>query len=132
MFDRITETFVEIDDYCKLFFPQWEKYLISEGKGSSRGPSPGLEESEIMTILILYHSSNFKHFKNFYNGVILEWLKKYFPGAPSYNRFIALIPRVMVPMTFFLMSKMGKKTGIYYILSLSHYLFLPREKYARG
>ena len=53
MFDRIMETFVEIGDFCKSFLPQWEKYLISEGKKPSREPAPVLEESEIMTILIL-------------------------------------------------------------------------------
>ena len=33
-----------------------------------RGPEAGLADSEIMTILVLYHSSHFKNFKTFYQG----------------------------------------------------------------
>lgn len=136
MFDRITETFVEIDDFCKQFLPQWENYLIGEGKSRpSRGPE-GIAESEIMTILIMYHSGGFKYFKNFYNGFILEALEHYFPKLPSYNRFLELVPKVMVPMIFFLNSKMGKKTGIYYIdstpLPVCHKLRVNRHKVFKG
>lgn len=137
MFDRITELFVEIDDFCKSFLPQWKQYILSEGESSEpRGPEAGLIASEIMTILILYHCSNCKHFKNFYKGLILTALGGYFPGVPSYNRFLELVPKVMVPMTFFLMSKMGKKTGVYYIdstpLPVCHNLRIKRHKVFKG
>ncbi len=133
MFDRITETFVEIDDFCKKFLPQWKKYLITENNYNFKpGPAVSISESEIITILLIYHSANFGHFKNFYKGFILELLKKYFPEAPSYNRFLELIPRVMLPLIFFMNSKMGKKTGIYYIdstpLSVCHNLRSGRNR----
>ena len=136
MFDRITETFVEIDDFCKSFFSQWHEYLLSQGRTNPPGPVAGLSESEIMTIMILYHSSNFKHFKNFYNGIIRDLLRRHFPNAPSYQRFIELEPRVLVPLTFFMHSKMGKKTGIYYIdstpLPVCHNLRIKRHKTFEG
>ena len=47
-----------------------------------------------MTVLVLYHSSRFKNFKTFYNGIVLGLLRACFPGAPCYERFIALQPRV--------------------------------------
>jgi len=98
-----------------LFFPQWEALQISEGKTWDRGPACGLSESEIMTIVVLYHGSRYRYFKNFYNGVVRVFLKSAFPGLPTYERFIALKPRILVPLTMYFASKSGKKTGLYYV-----------------
>lgn len=98
-----------------LFFPQREACQLSDGKTWERGPECGLAESEIMAVLVMYHGSHFRHLKSFYNGVALPMLKKYFPGLPCYERFVFLQARVLLPLTLFLTSKFGKKTGIYYI-----------------
>ena len=71
--------------------------------------------------LVLYHGSRFKHFKTFYysrhslKGIVLDLLHSYFPGAPCYERFIALTKRVFVLLALFLISRRGQKPGIYYI-----------------
>jgi hypothetical protein len=39
----------------------------------------GLSASEIMTIMVLYHGSRYRYFKNFYQGVVLAFLKPTFP-----------------------------------------------------
>jgi hypothetical protein len=101
--------------FATLFFPQWEAAQLAEGKTWDRGPACGLTESEIMALLVVFHGSNFKHLKSFYNGVALPMLKRYFPGLPTYERFVFLQARVLVPLTMFLASKTGKRTGIYYI-----------------
>lgn len=88
-----------------LFFPQWEALRLSEGKRWERGPECGLSESEIMSIVVLYHGSRYRYFKNFYEGVALVFLKRCFPGLPSYERFIALKPRILVPLTMFFASR---------------------------
>jgi DDE family transposase len=80
-----------------------------------RGPSPGLADAEIITLLLVLHSSGFKYLKNFYNSPMGEVLRRYFPGMPCYERFIALQQRAFIPLVAFLFSKLGKKTGIYYI-----------------
>jgi len=43
----------------------WEALLLRQGAqpARKRGPQAGLADSEIMTILVLYHSSHFRHFK---------------------------------------------------------------------
>lgn len=117
MFDRLVEDFCTFDDFCQAFSPQWEARLLTKGTEPSRkrGPDAGLVDSEIITILVLHHSSNFKNFKAFYEGVVVSLLRPFFPGLPCYARFIALTSRVWVPLTFFLLSRMGRKTGIYYI-----------------
>jgi hypothetical protein len=117
MFDRLVERFCEFDDFCNAVRTQWEAMLLTEGHASYRqhGPGGGLTDSEIMTLLVLYHSSRFRNFKTFYNGVVLGLLRTYFPGAPCYERFIALTKRVWALLAFFLASRMGRKTDIYYI-----------------
>src|SRR3954453_23218131 len=117
MFDRLVEGFCQFDDFCQVFFPPWEARLLRQGAqpARKRGPQAGLAESEIMTILVLYHSSNFRHFKAFYEGVVLTLLRSAFPKAPCYARFIALTNHVWVPLTVFLLMRMGRRTGLYYI-----------------
>src|SRR5690349_3703879 len=44
-----------------------------------------------------------------------DWLISGFPKAPCYARFIALTHHVWVPLTVFLLTRMGRRTGIYYI-----------------
>jgi hypothetical protein len=117
MFDRLVEDFCQFDDFCQAFGPHWEALLLGQGAqpAKKRGPQAGLADSEIMTILVLYHSSHFRHFKAFYEGVVLAWLPSAFPKAPCYARFIALTNHVWVPLTVFLLTRMGRKSGLYYI-----------------
>ena len=117
MFDRLVEDFCQFDDFCQAFEPRWETRLLPEAAPSARhrGPKPGLADSEIITILVLYHSSHFKNFKTFYEGIVLALLRPAFPKAPCYARFIALTSHVWVPLTVFLLSRMGRRTGIYYV-----------------
>jgi hypothetical protein len=118
MFDRLVEIFCDFDDFCKSIKTQWEALQLTDGEASERhkpGPEAGLIDSEIMTILVLYHASRFKNFKTFYNGVVLGMLRPWFPGAPCYQRFIALTKSVWALLAFFMASRMGEKTGLYYI-----------------
>jgi hypothetical protein len=117
MFDRLVEIFCDFDDFCKLIKTQWEAMQLTNGAPSGRkhGPEGGLIDSEIMTILILYHGSRFKNFKTFYNNVVLILLRSWFPGAPCYERFLTLTRRVWSLLAFFMASRMGEKTDIYYI-----------------
>ena len=96
MFDRLEERFCEFDDFCKAIRGQWEAMLLTDGTKPVRrhGPEGGLCESEIMTSLVLYHSSRFKNFKSFYNRIVLGLLKPCFPKAPCYERFLTLTKRV--------------------------------------
>src|SRR6201987_5351155 len=84
MFDRLVETFGELADFCKSVQPQWEATLVTDGETPDRkhGPEGGLCDSEIMTLLVLYHGSRFKNFKTFYNGIVLGMLRPYFRRAP--------------------------------------------------
>ena len=59
MLDRLTEVFCEVDDFCQAFEEQWQPYLIGL-RAAPRGPRPGLSVSEIITLLLVLHSSRCK------------------------------------------------------------------------
>ncbi len=70
--------------------------------------------SEIMTIMILFHQSNFRTFKHFY-FFIYEHHRKEFPKMPCYSRFIALQKSAFIPLFAYLHHCKGKVTGISFI-----------------
>src|SRR3954451_23963442 len=115
MLDRIVEVFCEVDDFCQAFLPPWEASLLGPGGPAPRGPQPGLSPSEIITLLLVLHSSGFKHLKSFYHGFATPLLRGYFPGMPCYEHFVSLQKSVFVPLVFFLHSHLGTRTGLYYI-----------------
>src|SRR3954469_17445119 len=74
-----------------------------------------MSTSEIITLLLVLHSSGFKHLKSFYHGFAEPLLRGYFPGMPCYEHFVTLQKSVFVPLVFFLISHLGTRTGLYYI-----------------
>jgi hypothetical protein len=96
-----------------------------------------MSDSEIMTILLLFHYGTFKNFKHYYLHYIGVHLKEYFPKQLSYNRFVAVEHRVFVPMMFFLnMVCFGKCIGITFIdstkISVCHNKRIRRNKVFAG
>lgn len=83
-----------------------------------------LKLSEIMTIMIMYHHSGFKTFKDYY--VRYEfWLRSYFPKLVSYTRFVELQTKAALPMLLFVQLVCKSScTGISFIdsfcLKVSH------------
>src|SRR3954467_13880501 len=74
-----------------------------------------MSTSEIITLLLVLHSSGFKHLKSFYHGFAAPLLRGSFPGMPCYEHFVALQKSVFVPLVVFLHSHLGTRTGLYYI-----------------
>src|SRR4051794_32496800 len=70
-----------------------------------------LSSSEIITLLLVLHSSGFKHLKSFYHGFAEPLLRGYFPGMPCYEHFVALQKSAFVPLVFFLVSHLGARPG---------------------
>jgi hypothetical protein len=140
MFDRLVEIFCDFDDFCKAVKTEWEAMLVTEEnklrRQSRHGPECGLCDSEIMTLLVLYHASRFNNFKTFDNGVVLVMLRPLFPDAPCYERFLTLTKRVWVLLAFFLAGRSGDKTGIDYIdstpLPVCHNRRIAKHKVFKG
>lgn len=100
----ITQLFVEMDDFMKEFEPYYKKKLLSSGNYNSKMNSK-LSMSEVMTIVVYYHNYGNRTFKHFYINTVMKHLNHYFPNLVSYNRFVELIPTVLLPLTVFLKSR---------------------------
>lgn len=74
-----------------------------------------MSEGEMMTIMILFHLSHYRTFKDFYCDCILNQFRAEFPKAVSYPRFVALMPRLLEPLAAYVLSRTGKHTGLYYL-----------------
>ena len=56
--------------------------------------------------------------------LIETYWKKYLPKAPSYNRFVELIEKAMLPLISFISSNNGKHTGLYFVDATKLYLII--------
>ena len=112
--NKLVETYCDVDDFCQLFIPHWQRILLENGE-MKRNRACRLSSAEVMTIIIHFHQSHYRDFKNYYLHYVCRQLKPYFPELLSYTRFLALMPSVVVPMCSYLTSKLGKPTGIQFV-----------------
>ncbi|QGP58585.1 hypothetical protein PsalBI1_01157 [Piscirickettsia salmonis] len=68
-----------------------------------------------MTLMIYFHQSHYRNFKHYYQREVQGHLKKYFPKAVSCNRFVELMPTVLLPLCFFIAAQRKTPTGIYFV-----------------
>jgi transposase len=109
--DSLTEMFCLLDDFCQAFEPEWEKRLLAEGRKKRRRPA-SLCLSELMTLAVLFHQLRFRQFKSFYLLHAQRYLRAEFPGLPSYQRCLELLPRCIVPLSALFDAVKGQCTGI--------------------
>ncbi|CDH26769.1 transposase (fragment) [Xenorhabdus bovienii str. kraussei Becker Underwood] len=128
---NLVNLYCHVDDFCQIFMPQWQKYLIESGE-RQRLRQGRMSTSEIMTIIIAFHMSHQRDFKNFYLGFICLYHRKAFPTLLSYTRFLEVMPMVLIPLSSFFTHLKGMPTGIEFIDSTSikvcHNLRIPRHK----
>jgi hypothetical protein len=111
---QYTTIFTVVDDFCKLL-DQKQPYLLIENNDKKRNRKTLLSLSEMLSIVIFYHFSGYKYFKFYYENEICGRLGHLFPNRPTYDRFIALMPRLFMPLTLMFHILSGKKTGEYYV-----------------
>lgn len=112
--NSLVELFCAVDDFCLAFEPAWHRQLVASGQ-VHRHRARQLGLSEIMTILILFHQSHYRHFKAFYTEQVLVHLRAEFPGLVSYTRFVEFIPSTLIPLCGYLHHCFGPCTGISFI-----------------
>lgn len=113
----LTKIFCEIDDFVQFFDKQFNPHLLPNGKRKeNRGLKPSLSPSEIITIMIKFHTSNYRTFKFYYNYFVVKYLSKAFPNLVSYNRFVELQKSVFIYLFAYLVIQgKGKTTGISFV-----------------
>ena len=131
----LVELFADVDDFCQVFEPRWKSFQLSNGL-RQRNRSTQLSLSEIMTILIHFHQSGYRFFKTYYQNYVQQYLCEEFPCLVSYPRFVTLMYRAFVPLTFYLLSKRGACTGISFVdstpLKVCHNKRIERNKVFAG
>jgi hypothetical protein len=113
----LTQIFCDVDD----FYRQLERLCELE---TARLPCDGqpkryqsrLSLSEVMTIVIAFHGSGYRTFKDFYKQKVLADWRDAFPDLVSYGRFVELMPWSFMALASFLTTRcFGTMTGISFI-----------------
>jgi hypothetical protein len=119
--DVLISIFCDVDDFCKRFEPEWRKILIENksrnltGNKKIRNRSPRLSLSEAITIVIFFHRTGYRTFKDYYLRFVSSQLRKYFPKHMSYNRFVNLMKTCLFPLFVFSQGCRGQCTGISFV-----------------
>ena len=112
---KILPLFCEIDD----FFLAFEKYQahrqLPGRRREKRGRPRTLHPSEVMTILVNFHQSQYRTFKDYYLKEVCLHLRWAFPHLVSYNRFVALKSEVMFASSVYLYTRLGSCDGVSFI-----------------
>ena len=111
----LTTIFYHVDNFCKQYEAYLQKRELPLFGERSHGKAYQMTLSEVISVLV-YHgttSHEFKTFKAFYKYMQDE-LQSAFPGLVSYGRMIELREMVQVPLCMFLITLLGRCTGVSY------------------
>ena len=114
MNNDILPLFTAIDDFCLSFEPPCKTALLTSGT-VRRQRRASLCLSEVMTILISFHASGYRTFKDYYTNSVCQHLRPEFPNLVSYNRFVELMATALLPLCAFLHTRKGKSLGIAFV-----------------
>jgi len=104
---QIIELFCLVDDFAKQFEELCSQKQLAYQKKKKRHRACRTSLSEVMTLLLLFHRSNYRTFKHFYlNEARVKW-GYLFPHLVKYARFIQLISHAFFPMFCFLQKHQG-------------------------
>ena len=110
----LLELFCHVDDFCQQVEPNWEAQRLQDGLQHRRRAGE-LCNSEIMTILIHFHQSQYRTFKAYSLHHVQVHLRSEFPTLVGYARFVQLMPRVLSLLCAYLFSLFGACSGISFV-----------------
>ena len=110
----LLELFCSIDDFWQVYEAIWYQSLLESGQRQRRRACR-MSMSEMMTIVVYFHQKQYRNFKTFYTDYVVEHLQSEFPKLLSYNRFVQLMPRILVALCAYLQSCYGSCTGLSFV-----------------
>lgn len=114
---KLMEIYYFTHEFCKEFEMTLKSHQLEGDLSKKRRNRPSkLNDAEVITILIAFHLGCYRNLKHFYINYVQKHLKGEFPETVSYNRFVELQQKVLLPMTLFLrVMRSGENTGISFI-----------------
>jgi len=114
----LLDRFCSIDEFWVRFEPLWRREtLASAPSGKRQRRRLGeLHPSEIMTILVLFHSSHYRTFTAYYIEQVQRHLRAEFPHLVSYRRFVELMPTVLPPLVAYLHTQVTSEMALYFLI----------------
>lgn len=89
--DKSTEIFCLVDDFCLEFEKVKKGYVLpKEASKKLRNRKFKMSDSEVITIMIIFHLGQFRNIKHFYINYVQKYMNSEFPQTGSYNRFVEL------------------------------------------
>lgn len=118
MIKNIEETFYFVDEFCK-FFEEWFRKSTISNNHKRRKKRRGVRKtwlhlSEIATIVILFHTSGYKCFKEYYSYIRMHHGND-FKNLVCYDRFVSLMKRAFPVLTLMLRALLGKATEVMFL-----------------
>jgi hypothetical protein len=110
----IIALFCDVDDFCLAFEPEYNKRLLEDGT-RKRIRKGTLCLSEVMTIIINFHRSGYRTFKDYYLKEVCIHLRWAFPDLVEYNRFVELKSSALFPLCCYLRTRKGRCSGISFV-----------------
>jgi hypothetical protein len=110
---KTVDIYYLVDEFCREIEKTMENYRLPKESVKKTGKKSFiLSDSEVITVMILFHQSHCRDLKYFYINHIRN-RKADFPQTVSYNRFVELQRSALLPMVIFLqVCCPGKCTGI--------------------
>ena len=114
---NLVEIFYIIDGFCKEIEKTMKGHIRRQDTSKKkRNRAFTMSDSEIITIMLMFHRSRFRAMNAFYINQIQQAHRKNFPHTVSYNRSVELQQKALVPMVVFLqLCCLGKCTSISFI-----------------
>jgi hypothetical protein len=110
--DKVTEIFYIVDEFCRHF----EASISPNMLGNAPKRKPLMSKSEVITLMVMFHSGCFRNFKHFYEHYVKVHMKSEFPNTVSYNRFTELMQASVFPLAVFMKTCcLGDCTGISFV-----------------
>jgi len=136
--DKVTEIFCIVDDFCKEMTQILNENAIeSNNSVKRRNRKSKMSDSEVITIMVLFHLKGYRCLKHFYINHVKQYMQSEFPETVSYNRFVELQSKSVLPMVIFLQTCcLGKCSGISFldstVLKACHYKREKQNKVFKG
>lgn len=136
--DKIMEIYYQLDNFMKEYDGVIEKNSLPlENTKTRRNRKSIMRDSEIMTILVLFHLKSYRNLKHFYLFHICKYRRDLFPEVVSYSRFVELQKKVTQALGVFTkIFCLGSCTGISFIdstvLKACHYKREKQNKVFQG